>query len=79
MNFKKTTAKVLSMVMCLALLFTVCAPAVSAAEPKKELNYVSIGDSMTNGYGFKEYNQNKKNWDFFKGEIKYGQGAYPPV
>ena len=77
MNFKKTTAKVLSMVMCLALLFTVCAPAVSAVEPKKELNYVSIGDSMTNGYGFKDYNQDLNGWDFFKGEIKYGQGAYP--
>ena len=56
MNLKKVSAKVLSVVMALAMMLAVCAPAILAAtedtEGKKELNYVSLGDSMTNGYGF---------------------------
>ena len=59
MNLKKVSAKVLSVVMALAMMLAVCAPAILAAteetEGKKELNYVSLGDSMTNGLGHDGY------------------------
>lgn len=45
------------------------------------LNYVSVGDSMSNGYCFMEYNQGvsteDKGYDFIKGNGVYGTGAYP--
>lgn len=49
------------------------------AETKETLNYVSIGDSMTNGYCFTGYSQKSTNnsYDFLKGEGVYGDGAYP--
>ncbi|MBQ7387610.1 MAG: hypothetical protein IJW03_05550, partial [Clostridia bacterium] len=89
MNIKKMTMKVLSLVMVLAMLLGICAPTVMAApgkysapatEENKELNYVSIGDSMANGYGFEGYEQcNKTNaaYDFQNGVGVYGEGAYP--
>ena len=63
MNFKKMSAKALSVFMSLLMLFSVLAPAVSAAnwehehahEGKEELNYVSLGDSMANGFGLSGY------------------------
>ena len=59
MNLKKVSAKILSVVMALAMMLAVCAPAILAAteetEGKKELNYVSLGDSMTNGLGHDGY------------------------
>lgn len=50
------------------------------AETKETLNYVSIGDSMTNGYCFTGYSQKSAtdtSYDFLKGEGVYGDGAYP--
>ena len=51
-----------------------------AAESEKTINYVSIGDSMANGYGFAGYYQtsNDRNvYDFKTGKGMYGVGAYP--
>ena len=45
----------------------------------KTLNYVSIGDSMTNGYGFEGYEQcnaTNNNYDFIAGKNVYGEGSY---
>ena len=43
-----------------------------------DLNYVSIGDSMTNGYCFEGYRQGEdRDYDFLAGEGVYGAGAYP--
>lgn len=43
------------------------------------LNYVSIGDSMTNGYGFTGYKQGNSTagYDLLQGIGVYGEGAYP--
>ena len=64
MNFKKMSAKALSVFMCLIMLFSVVAPAVSATAAnidtdttKPDFNYVSLGDSMSNGYGSEGYGQ----------------------
>lgn len=51
-----------------------------AAETEETINYVSIGDSMANGYGFAGYNQtsnDRSSYDFMTGEGMYGTGAYP--
>ena len=66
MNFKKMSAKALSVFMCLIMLFSVVAPAVSATgsndtAEKPVFNYVSLGDSMTNGYGSDGYAQGGHN------------------
>ena len=48
--------------------------------PEKTINYVSIGDSMANGYGFVGYKQNSSGadgYDFMSGTNMYGKGAYP--
>lgn len=46
-------------------------PSVAFAEeePEKTINYVSLGDSMTNGYGLSGYNGNS-------GVLDYGYGSY---
>lgn len=50
-----------------------------AAETEETINYVSIGDSMTNGYGFVGYNQDEhtSGYDFLSGNGVYGENAYP--
>ena len=84
MNFKKMSAKALSVFMSLIMLFSVFAPAVSAidadhnhATEKPDLNYVSLGDSMSNGYGLDGYAQNGY-FDISENEGigQYGKGAY---
>ncbi|MBQ8409855.1 MAG: hypothetical protein IJY39_13425, partial [Clostridia bacterium] len=89
MNFKTISLKVLSVLMATLLLVGVCAPTVSAVsenagkytqEPTSntEVNYVSIGDSMANGYCFDGYEQgNGAAIDFLNGKGVYGEGAYP--
>lgn len=50
------------------------------AETKETLNYVSIGDSMTNGYCFTGYSQKSTtdtSYNFLEGKGVYGAGAYP--
>ena len=72
--------KFLSAVMALALMFGICSTTISAAvqgidldndEPSKKptINYVSIGDSMTNGYGLDGY-------DGESGVANYANGTY---
>ena len=79
MNFKNVSVKLLAVVMTVAMMLGVCAPTVIAAVPhahdhseevKPNINYVSLGDSMTNGYGLDGYNHNS-------GVADYGDGAYP--
>ncbi len=89
--------KFTSVAVLLCLLFSIVAPTVIAADldlsPKSEtvepgskgdLNYVSIGDSMANGYGFEGYEQNnhanqaeREAYDLLAGKGVYGAGAYP--
>jgi len=74
-------SKVLRSALCLVLAIVMalgtCISAF-AAEPKESINYVSIGDSMANGYCFDGYEQgNGSAIDFFNGTGVYGIGAYP--
>ena len=85
--------KILVLVMTFAMLLSAFAPTLGVfAEAGHDhdengangtLNYVSIGDSMTNGYGFEGYEQGKTNPDnhmsldrFVAGEGVYGEGSY---
>ena len=76
MNFKKVSVKFLSVVMTLAMMLGVCAPFASAIDEadhdhdeKRDLIYVSIGDSMTNGYGMDGY-------DGESGVVNYANQTY---
>ena len=68
--FKKATA----LIMTLCMVFGVCSTALNFvvfAEGDQKLNYVSLGDSMTNGYGMDVgYLHNS-------GVEDYGKEAYP--
>ena len=101
MNFKKMSAKALSVFMSLLMIFSVVAPAVSAADwehahvhgDKEELNYVSLGDSMTNGFGLFGYDYefhadgsehtaecdctDYKTWTYGNGYMQEVKDAYP--
>ena len=82
MNFKR----ILVLVVVFAMLTSTFAPAlgVFATEVNNNANestsdkkhYVSIGDSMTNGYGFEGYLQGEAGHDFFSGNGTYGDGSY---
>ena len=55
-------------------------PTMAFATEADKINYVSIGDSMANGYGFVGYNQTSDDravYDFMTGKRMYGNGAYP--
>ena len=81
MNFKKMSAKALSVFLSLLMIFSICAPAAMAAADEHEhaekpnLNYVSLGDSMSNGYGLPKYAMDQK-YDIFANKTPYGEGAY---
>ena len=86
MEFRTMSTKALAVFMSLIMLFSFCAPAVGAVideldkPDKPELNYVSLGDSMTNGYCFNGYKQdsNDRNvYDLLAGKGVYGEDAYP--
>ena len=80
MNFKR----ILVLVMAFVMVLGACAPAIYATsaaidhdhshetESKKELSYVSIGDSMTNGIGMDGYDATNNN-----GYLEVAPGAYP--
>ena len=95
MNFKR----ILVIVMTFAMLLSTFAPTLgvfadyinddthshsqSTESTSKDKHYVSIGDSMTNGYGFEGYEQGKTNPNnhmsfdrFVKGDGVYGAGSY---
>ena len=67
----------LAMLLALCLLVSACpVTAFAASDPVK---YVSVGDSMTNGYGFVGYNQDgdhNTGYDFIAGKGVYGEGSY---
>ena len=73
---KKAILKVLCFAVSLVMMFGVCAPVISAMVASEEetgspayINYVSLGDSMTNGYGLEGYNGNN-------GVADYGDASY---
>ena len=71
-----------ALLMVLCLVVGLCPTVAFAQEnaPKKTIKYVSIGDSMSNGYGFTGYAQdsnNRNEYDFMTGKGMYGDGAYP--
>ena len=82
---KNWLVKALSLAMAIMMVVGIMAPAVSAAivedrgNEKGTLNYVSIGDSMTNGFGFDGYKQNdetSEDYNFLTGEGVYGDRSY---
>ena len=66
------------LVLCMVVGFVPSAVFATDGESGKTINYVSIGDSMTNGYGFVEYGQDGyyPNYDFEAGINVYGTGSY---
>lgn len=83
MNMKK----ILVLIMSLAMIVSACAPAIHAFDgvidgehnhgtANENKHYVSIGDSMTNGYGFDGYAQGTDAHDFLNGVGTYGEGSY---
>ncbi len=85
MNMKK----ILVVLLTLTMLTSAFAPTlgvfaaefqnVDEAPEETKINYVSLGDSMANGYGFEGYKQWEEGHDFFaEGNVgTYGEGAYP--
>ncbi len=82
MKLRKISFKIASMVMVLTMMFSICATTISAvATPagegksagsesaKNKITYVSIGDSMTNGYGIDGY-------DGESGIVNYAMDTY---
>ena len=68
----------LAMLLALCLLISACPIAAFATESDEVINYVSLGDSMTNGYCFTGYNQGSISAEqFLVGEGVYGDAAYP--
>lgn len=88
MKLRQISFKIISMVMVFAMMFGMSATTISALandiatiseeNTDKKLNYVSIGDSMANGYGFTGYEQGSDDLDFIGGgEGVYGKDSYP--
>ena len=79
MKIKST--KLIAMLLAVCMMFSFSSVAFAkSVDTKSKINYVSIGDSMANGYGFVGYNQDSDNrdvYDFLTGEGMYGAGAYP--
>ena len=82
MKLRQISFKIISMIMVLAMMFGVCATTISAIVVAEEHDhnqgndtenkapiYVSLGDSMTNGYGLPGYDGNT-------GVNDYGNGSY---
>ncbi len=74
----KTIKKITSCFLALCLLLSIAPMGVFATET---INYVSIGDSMTNGYCFDGYNQGGSLPDFINNNDNgvYGDAAYPEL
>ncbi len=71
--------RLLALVLVVSLVASMCTTAFAAqADAKEEINYVSLGDSMTNGYCFTGYDQGNITPEQFKnGQKVYGNDAYP--
>lgn len=80
---KANLSRVLRSGVALLLVFCMVAgfvPTMAFATEADKINYVSIGDSMANGYGFVGYNQTSNDrdaYDIMTGEGMYGVDAYP--
>jgi hypothetical protein len=80
MKLRKISFKIVSLVMVLAILFGASATTISAATEgvqhdhteENDKHYVSLGDSMTNGYGLSGY-------DGESGVEDYGYGSYANI
>ena len=70
----------LALVLALCMVIGVLPATAFAAESDSDvIKYVSVGDSMTNGYGFVGYNQDghKPGYDWLGDVGVYGDDAYP--
>lgn len=76
----KTIKKFTSCFLVLCMLLSIVPMGVFATETET-INYVSIGDSMTNGYCFDGYNQGGSLPDFINDNDNgvYGDAAYPEL
>lgn len=78
-NKARKWRSVIAMVLVVSMLFSIF-PVAAFADDTKTINYVSIGDSMANGYCFDGYLQGESNnpdYNFLAGDGVYGKGAYP--
>ena len=81
---KKTMRPALSVLLAFIMIFSLCGTVLAGVvhgdhEHGSVINYVSIGDSMTNGYGFEGYEQTSNDrtvYDFVNGKGVYGVGSY---
>ena len=72
--------RLMSVLLALVMVIGVLPTAAFATGEKETINYVSIGDSMANGYGFKGYNQSNStssDYNFEEGLNVYGVDSYP--
>ena len=72
--------RLMSVLLALVMVIGVLPTAAFATEEKETINYVSIGDSMANGYCFVGYEQDSNDrsvYNFKTGEGMYGKDAYP--
>ncbi|MBR6558618.1 MAG: hypothetical protein IKT70_06365 [Clostridia bacterium] len=81
---KKTMRSALAVLLTFIMIFSLCGTVLAGVvhgdhEHGSVINYVSIGDSMTNGYGFEGYEQTSNDrtvYDFVNGKGVYGVGSY---
>lgn len=82
-KIKRTFRSCVSMLLVLCMVIGFFPASVFATDGDtgaETIHYVSLGDSMTNGYGFVGYHQDSDDLDaynFLTGEGMYGEGAYP--
>ncbi len=79
-KLKRIWRSATALCMAFVMMFSTCGTVFAQEEDKETIKYVSIGDSMTNGYGFVDYNQTSNDrtvYDFMTGKGMYGEGAYP--
>ena len=76
-RMKNLLKKGTSLMLTFAMLMGLCSTGFATGETKEPLNYVSLGDSMTNGFCFDGYRQSDITIDEFKaGEGVYGEESY---
>ena len=80
-KLKRIWRSATALCMAFVMMFSTCGTVFATEGDNKEtIKYVSIGDSMANGYGFVGYNQTSNDrsvYDFMTGKGMYGNGAYP--
>ncbi|MBR5219404.1 MAG: hypothetical protein IKV66_00300, partial [Clostridia bacterium] len=87
MKIKSTKLIAMLLVVAMMFSFSSVAFATTGGSEQKTIKYVSIGDSMTNGYGFTGYNQDEHDvgsnlhtdtdeYNYFTGKGVYGEGSY---